>query len=157
MATYKTVCVFQCCFITVNLGSHTITICEILNNSTCPAYKESSSYICGIRYCILKFGTFHNQWPLNLCMWITSYIGLTTSSMPLRNDTCEHFIQYMEIYCSHSNFHIMGISYKSLYTPVYSPLFCFHWIRVYDFSTLLNSVTKFMTSTKYVLTNTLIH
>lgn len=68
---------FKNCFMAGNLWSNSIATCKLLNDSICPAYKESSA---GIIYCMLKFRSIYSQWPSRPCLWIDSYVQLVRSS-----------------------------------------------------------------------------
>lgn len=74
------------CCMAANPGPLPVAICEFLNDTTCPAYKESSGYLSRIRYRMLKSGTVHNRRPSTLCLAIGSYVSLATSSVCSRTD-----------------------------------------------------------------------
>lgn len=86
--------VFQHCCIAANPGPLPVAICEFLNDTTCPTYKESSGYLSRIRYRMLKFGTVYNQRPSKLCLAIGSYVSLATSSVCLRSDCFLPWIEF---------------------------------------------------------------
>lgn len=68
---------FQHCYMVVNPEYHTIAICKFLNNFRCSACKDSSDYIGGIRYCMLKFRAIEVMLFNCLLWWVGCIICMS--------------------------------------------------------------------------------